>query len=372
MRGILVWAALAVLMSVVGLQPAALASTPLRDIGMGSSMKERLIAAPSTLTSISTVPAGLVFGPVGEPTKDGRLVYKVILGPSGYTVVNAVIAGRTTTSIHVGDYPLAWAPAAKPGGRIRIVTTSGERMVTSSGGSQPSDNSPHPSYGNLSGWCCSFELQLGQDLTSWNPLTNQMGGSTTASHADLKGGVRISDTLTLVGGAHLGYSRDNSWSWRDNAASNSVLLGPLVGLRWQANPQNRLEIGASYDFVVQGDPSLGLNPLDLYASWVGDHGRWYHRAKISSLLPASSNGMQLELGARPLEQLPQLNVHVLGQGRQLYPKGRSFDPAKDLRAQWGGGIGFDVTNQVTVDLDLLAPSQPGETVAVGSRVRIDF
>lgn len=369
MRGIAIWA-IAALMSVVGLQPAALASTlSLRDIGMGQSMKERLIAAPSTLSNISTIPAGLVFGPVGKSAKDGGLVYKVLLGPAGFTVVNAVIAGKSA-SLRVGDYPLAWAPkSAVVPALPRVAAASGERMVMS-GGSQPSGN---PSYGNHGVWCCEFSLEHKQDLTGWNPLTQKLGGSVTAGHADLKLGIRVADSLSIFMGPRATWTRDDSWSWRDNTASNSVTFGPLVGLKWQADPSNQLEAGLSYGLVLAGDPSPAKNPVSWYAGWRGDHGRWwYHKAKLAGSLPAGGNGARFELGLRPLEKLNALNLHVVGQGRQLWPEDGKFDPAKHLVGQLGGGFGFDVTDQVTANVDLFAPGKPGDSVAVGGGVDVHF
>ncbi|MEK7648340.1 MAG: hypothetical protein AAB400_00290 [Patescibacteria group bacterium] len=356
------------------LQSAASATT-LRDIGMGQSLRERLITAPA-LANITTIPPGMARL---VPSKDGVPTYRILLGPNGYTDINAVIGGKVT-GLRVGNYPFGWKPAN--GNTTHVVAAASgasngnnTTMVASSGGSQPSSDSgnTHPSYGNVSGFCCNVELQLGQDLTTWNPLNSQLGGSTSAGSADLKGGVRIDDKWTLMGGLHTGYSRDNSWGWRDKVASDSVVAGPLVGLRFQVDPSNQLEAGVSYDFLLQGDSSLATNPVNIYTSWNGDHGRWYHRAKIASSLPNSSNGARFELGIRPLSQLPQLNVHVVGQGRQLFPAGATaFDPTKHLKAQAGVGLGFDVTDSVTAGLEILAPSKPGDNVSLGLTTSIHF
>ncbi len=386
MRGLMAIALSGIL--AVLLQGAASASQ-LKDIGMGVSMKERLIAAPVSITSISTVPAGLVkAGPVSYKVGDGSLTYRVLLGPNGHTTIKA--SGKAgskswTDSLTVGNYPLAWKPSSNNSSststRVAAAASGGNSgngttMIASSGASQASNNNSnsHPSYGNTpSGWCCNVELQLGQDLTGWNPLTGQLGGSTSAGSMDIKGGVKIDERWTLLGGAHLGYSKDNSWGWRDNVASNSILAGPLVGLRFQVDGQNQVEAGVSYDFVLQGDPSIATNPVNLYASWRGDHGRWYHKAKIASSLPNSSNGARFEIGARPLEQLNALNVHLVGQGRQLYPtQSKSFDPKEHLKAQWGGGLGFDVTDSVTAGVEILAPSKPGDNVSLGGTLDLHF
>ncbi len=383
MRAIVFWAFVA-LVGVVGLQPAAQAKSILKDIGMGVSMKERLVAVPASITTISSVPTGLVTeGPVSYKVDSGSLVYRVLLGPNGHTTVHA--SGKAgnkawTDSLMVGNYPLGWSPASVPAlptppRRIaQAQVNSGTTMIASSPASQASGNaSSHPSYGNIGGWCCNVELQLGQDLTGWNPLTNQLGGSTSAGSADIKGGVKIDDRWTLVGGLHTGYSKDGSWGWRDNVASNSVVAGPLVGLRFQADPSNQLELGMSYDFVLLGDPQLAATPVDMYASWYGDHGRWYHRARVATALPTSSSGARYEIGVRPLEQLPQLNVHAVAQGRQSSPpSGKGFDPARDLHGQWGAGLGFDVTDQVNAGIEILAPSKPGDNVSLGLTTNIHF
>lgn len=263
MRGFTTWAFLALV--AVLLQGAAKVSE-LRDIGMGQSMRERVISAPASITAISTIPAGLVFGPVGR-AKDGSLVYKIVLPKDGQGVtINAICAGRATT-LRVGNYPLQWAPA-----RPAQVAAKKAAAVCCSGGSQPS-KSVYSSARDIrqpfnSLW--EVNADYNQDTRGW--FGDSADGTMTHANVQVRNTYQIGNGLGLFWEVDAAKTSDLSIDWANSAHKDDGLVGAGLGLKLWPQPNQSFGIGIRYNFIVPQGTAADL-PLNPYVEYEGEWNR---------------------------------------------------------------------------------------------------